>query len=160
MPVKQQNPLLKGWVTEITIDAPQQKVWDRLVDFGSYPHWNPFMLEAHATLEVGSTIRFLETLQEFGEHWITAKFQVIQSPEVLVWQGHIYAPFLFNVRHSFRLEFISETQTHLVHSHRHTGWLLPMLAHCGVFDRSYQGYLRFNEALKHQCETSDCHSSS
>jgi hypothetical protein len=74
------------------------------------------MLEAHATLKVGSKIQFLEDLQDFGQHWITARFLTIEAPEMLVRQGHIYAPFLFNVHHSFKLETISAAKTQLTHS--------------------------------------------
>jgi hypothetical protein len=144
--------LLKGWTTEITIAAPQSIIWNHLIDFASYSDWNPFMLEAHATLKVCGKIRFLETLQDFGQHWITAKFLTIAAPHEFVWQGYIYAPFLFNVRHSFQLESISSCQTRFTHSHQHTGLLVPYLCDRGVFQRSYEGYLTFNEALKKRCE--------
>ena len=153
MSLNSQNSLLNGWVTEISIDAPRQVVWNQLTDFAAYRQWNPFVLEAKATFKVGSTIRFLENLEEFGQHWITAKFIAIQAPEEFVWQGYVYAPFLFNVRHGFQLESIDADRTRFVHSHRHTGLLLPYLCDRGIFQRSYEGYVAFNRALKQLCES-------
>jgi hypothetical protein len=146
------NSLLKGWVTEININAPQQLVWNKIVDFEAYKSWNPFMLEAKAELKVSSYICFLEDLKEFGQHWLTAKFLTIQEPNELVWQGNFRADFLFRVRHNFKLESIDEQQTRLIHSHKHTGILRPYLAYRGVFKVSRQGYILYNEALKKLCE--------
>jgi hypothetical protein len=150
------NSLLKGWVTDIIINAPKQFVWDKLIDFEAYKNWNPFILQASAEFKVGAEIRFLEDLQEFGRHWITAKFLSIQEPDEFVWQGSVIAGFLFNVRHGFQLESIDEKQTRFIHSHKHTGLLIPYLAYRGVFQRSKQGYILYNEALKKLCE--DTHS--
>lgn len=148
------NPksLLEGWVTEILINAPKQFIWDKLVDFESYKDWNPFILEARAEFKVGSKIHFLEDLQEFGQHWITAKFVLIQEPDEFVWQGNVFAGFLFKVRHGFKLESINAKQTRFIHSHRHTGLLLPYLDYRGVFQRSREQYIQYNEALKKRCE--------
>lgn len=146
--------LIEGWVTEIIINAPKQFVWDRLVDFEGYKDWNPFVRQASAEFKVGSNIRFLEDLQEFGQHWITAKFLLIQEPDEFVWQGNVFANFLFKVRHGFKLESIDEEQTRFIHSHRHTGLLLPYLDRRGIFQRSREGYIRYNEALKKLCEGS------
>lgn len=141
-------------MTEIIINAPKQLVWDRLVDFEAYKDWNPFVLEASAELQVGSKIRFLEDLQEFGQHWITTKFLLIQEPEEFLWQGNVIADFLFKVRHGFKLESINEKQTRFIHGHRHTGLLLLYLARRGVFQRSREGYIRYNKALKTLCDGS------
>ena len=154
MLVSNHKSLLQGWVTEIFINAPKQFVWNKLVDFESYKDWNPFILEARAEFKVGSKIHFLEDLQEFGQHWITAKFLLIQEPDEFVWQGNVFASFLFKVRHGFKLESINEKQTHFIHSHHHTGLLIPYLAHRGVFQRSREQYIQYNEALKKFCERS------
>ncbi|MGW6728952.1 SRPBCC family protein [Nocardia sp. NPDC055029] len=40
----------------IEIDAPAEKVWEVLTDFGRYGEWNTFCYEAVSTLEPGSPI--------------------------------------------------------------------------------------------------------
>jgi hypothetical protein len=39
---------------EIEIDAPVERVWAVLVDFGAYRDWNPFMTSVTGHVEVGS----------------------------------------------------------------------------------------------------------
>ena len=145
--------LMKGWTTEIVIDAPQQLVWEQVTNFEVYSDWNPFILEAHAKFEVGATIHFLEDLKQFGQHWIKAQFLSIDPPNSFVWQGHVGASFLFTVRHPFLCEAISEHQTRFTQGHDNFGLLIPYFAWRGVYNVSYQGYLDYNQALKERCES-------
>lgn len=150
--LKQKLSLLPGWTVEILIDAPQHYVWQQLTDFASYSMWNPFVLQADADFEVDKTIRFLEDLQQFGQHWLTARFLAIDLPHSFVWQGYFGAPFLFTVRHTFTLEAVNNHQTRFIQRHQNFGLLIPYLAWRGVYVVSYQGYLAFNQALKDYCE--------
>jgi hypothetical protein len=152
VPLKQKLSLMPGWAVETLIDAPQDSVWQQVTDFASYSAWNPFVLEATATFEVGKTIRFLEDLQQFGQHWINAQFVSIDPPHSFVWQGHIGAPFLFTVRHTFTVDAIGDRQTRFTQRHENSGLLIPYLALRGVYVVSHQGYLAFNQALKERCE--------
>ncbi len=150
--LQQRMSLMKGWHAEVLINAPQQVVWDQVTAFESHSEWNPFVREAHADFSVGGKIRFLEDLKQFGQHWIQAKFLSITSPLAFVWQGHWGAPFLFSVRHSFVCEAVNATQTRFSQIHENSGVLIPYLAWRGVYCVSYQGYLDYNQALKHRCE--------
>ncbi|MEM7061869.1 MAG: SRPBCC domain-containing protein [Cyanobacteria bacterium P01_B01_bin.77] len=150
---QQRLTLMPGWSTEVVIDAPLQLVWQRATDFAGYSEWNPFVVEAHADFAVGQTIRFLEDLKQFGQHWITAEFLEIEPSHWFVWQGHFAAPFLFTVRHSFKFEALNERQTRFTQIHQNSGLLIPFLALRGIYCVSYQGYLDFDQALKVHCET-------
>ncbi|MGB3138850.1 MAG: SRPBCC domain-containing protein [Nodosilinea sp.] len=150
--LSQRMALMKGWTTEVVIDAPPHTVWEQVTDFASYSDWNPFVLQAEAQFEVGRTIRFLEDLKQFGQHWITAKFLAIDPPHSFVWQGHFAAPFLFTVRHIFEVEAIGEAQTRFRQMHQNSGLLISLLAWRGVYWVSRQGYLAFDQALKARCE--------
>ena len=119
--------LINGWTTAVIIQAPQQVVWEHVTDFGTYPDWNPFVLKASAQYEVRKTIRF-------------------------IWKGHFVAPFLFTVRHTFKFEAISDTQTRFSQIHENSGLLIPFLAWRGIYWVSHQGYLDFDQALKARCE--------
>ncbi|MEO0377595.1 MAG: SRPBCC domain-containing protein [Cyanobacteria bacterium P01_A01_bin.17] len=150
--LQQRLALMKGWTTDVVIQAPQQQVWEQVTDFAHYADWNPFVREAHAQFEVGKTIRFLEDLKQFGQHWITAQFLAIEPPHSFIWKGHFGAPFLFSVRHSFKLEAISEEQTRFSQVHENAGILPPFLAWRGIYTVSYQRYLDYDQALKARCE--------
>ena len=36
---------MKEIKTEIAINAPIDKIWNTLLDFKSYPNWNPFIIK-------------------------------------------------------------------------------------------------------------------
>lgn len=151
--VQHKMSLMKGWTTEVVINAPQQFVWEQVTNFEAYSDWNPFILEAHGQFEVGSTIRFFEDVKQFGQHWLNAKFLSIDPPHSFIWQGHFGASFLFSVRHSFIFEAIGDRQTRFTQRHENSGILIPYLAWRGVYHVSYQGYLDYDRALKERCES-------
>jgi hypothetical protein len=143
---------MKGWTTEVVIHAPQNLVWEQVTNFEAYSDWNPFVIKAHANFQVGATIRFLEDLKQFGQHWLNAQFLSIDSPYTFVWQGHFGATFFFTVRHSFIFEAVGEYQTRFTQVHENSGLLIPYLAWRGIYHVSHQGYLNYNQALKERCE--------
>lgn len=144
--------LMPGWTTEVVIQASAQQVWAIASDFAAYSSWNPFVVEARAEFKVGGTIQFLENLEQFGQHWLSAKFLSIDPPHAFTWQGHFKAPFLFTVRHSFIFEAIRERETRFIQTHENSGLLVPYLALRGVYRVSQQGYVNYNQALKERCE--------
>ncbi|MEM8675609.1 MAG: SRPBCC domain-containing protein [Cyanobacteria bacterium P01_G01_bin.67] len=152
MHTKQKLSLMPGWTTEILINAPQAKVWQKVTDFANYKNWNPFVLDAKADFEEGRKINFLEDLQQFGQHWLSAKFLAIEAPCSFIWEGYLGVPFLFKVRHTFTLEALSNHQTRFRQQHENSGLLVPYLALRGIYVVSHQGYLNFDRALKQACE--------
>ncbi|MEM9450048.1 MAG: SRPBCC domain-containing protein [Cyanobacteria bacterium P01_E01_bin.6] len=150
--LQERMSLMNGWITAVVIYAPQQLVWEQVTDFKSYSNWNPFVLQAEAQFEVGMTIRFLEDMKQYGQHWINAKFLSIDPPHRFVWEGHFGASFLFTVCHTFRIEVVNDHQTRFIQRHENSGLLIPYLALRGVYCVSHQGYLDFNQALKERCE--------
>ncbi len=150
--IKQRMSLMSGWTTEIVIDVPSEKVWQRVTDFANYQQWNPFVLEARADFAEGGKIDFLENLQQFGKYWLSAKFLKIDPPNGFILEGYFGAPFLFKVRHVFILEALQDRQTRFVQQHKNFGLLIPYLAWRGIYEVSHQGYLKFDRALKQACE--------
>ncbi|MEM9119050.1 MAG: SRPBCC domain-containing protein [Cyanobacteria bacterium P01_F01_bin.56] len=149
---RQRLALMKGWTTEVVIDAPRSHVWEQVTNFTIYSDWNPFVLEAHADFATGKTIHFLEDLKQFGQHWITAEFLAIEPPQSFMWQGHFAAPSLFTVRHGFEFIAVGEHQTRFRQTHQNSGLWVPLLALRGVYVISHQGYREFDQALKQRCE--------
>lgn len=48
---------MKSLETEIIINAPADKVWNILVDFDSYPEWNPFILSFDGEISEGKKFK-------------------------------------------------------------------------------------------------------
>ena len=60
---------------EHAIAAPAEVVWRVLTDFERYGEWNPFVIEAHCALEVGSAmdmrVRVLPFIVQGQREWVT-----------------------------------------------------------------------------------------
>ena len=51
-------------VESVEIEAPAETVWQAIVDLDRYGEWNPFVVAAESTLEVGTPIRMRVRLFE------------------------------------------------------------------------------------------------
>jgi len=70
-------------VTSVTvqINAPAAFVWDVLVDYPSYPEWNPYTVAAVTTLELGDRIDLtLPQVDGSDETFINREFIRIVDP--------------------------------------------------------------------------------
>ncbi len=90
--------------TAIDIAASADRVWGVLVDFATYPDWNPFIRHLAGEARVGA--RLAVTVQPPGGRAMTFKPTVLAaSPgRELRWLGHFILPGLFDGEHDFRLE--------------------------------------------------------
>jgi uncharacterized protein YndB with AHSA1/START domain len=55
--------------TEVTINAPAERVWELLTDFGSFPDWNPFMLRARGEVGVGEKLLVCKGRENLAQIW-------------------------------------------------------------------------------------------
>lgn len=69
----------------VEVDAPQQVVWDVLVDYDRYPEWNPYTVRVDTTLEVGADVLLhLPHPDKPGETMTTLEhMRVIDAPHHL-----------------------------------------------------------------------------
>ena len=63
----------------IDIDAPAERVWQVLTDFGAYPAWNPFIVRADGAAEEGS--RLTVRMQPVGARGVTLTPTVLEVAE-------------------------------------------------------------------------------
>ena len=137
-------------ISEIEIKAKPSKVWEILVDFASYPEWNPFVLKIEGELAVGATLEV--TIQVPNRDIITFKPIVVKvNPnEEFRWKSKMLARFLFTGEHYFILEPIGEESTKLIQGEKFTGFLVPFLAKPS--NEVPLGFIEFNEAIKLRSE--------
>ena len=131
--------------TEITVPSPAEAVWQVLTDFDAYAEWNPFLVSAEGTPEVGERleIRFAPP----GRRPMTMRptVRVAEEGRRLVWLGHLVVPGLFDGRHEFRLEPVG-AGTRVVQREDFRGVLVPLMG-SKLFDQTEQGFVAMNEAL-------------
>lgn len=137
--------------TEIAIEAPDEVVWDVLVDLDRYPEWNPFVVESIGRVEVGE--RLVNRLQPPGGKAMTFKPTVseVVPNRSFEWLGRLGVPGLFDGRHRFELRPTASGGTTLVHTEQFDG-VLVRLMRSSLDTRTAAGFEAMNEALKTRAE--------
>lgn len=142
---------MKELRTSIEIDATPERVWDVLMDFESYPEWNPFITSLTGVVEPGG--RIAADLEPPEGKAMTIKPTVlrVEPTRELRWLGRLGLPRIFDGEHIFELTPTDDGGTHLVHREEFRGVLVsPLLAWVGKPTRA--GFVAMNEALKVRAE--------
>jgi hypothetical protein len=142
---------MKELRSEIEINAPPERVWVLLADFGSFPEWNPFIREAEGQLEEGVRLRVF--LQPSGGRGMTFRPTVLtaEPQRELRWLGHLGVPGVFDGEHIFTIEPLDGGRVRFVQREVFTGVLVPLFARS--LDRdTLRGFQEMNQALKERAE--------
>jgi hypothetical protein len=136
--------------TDIEIDAAPARVWSVLSDLERYHEWNPFIVEAHGSVEEGARLRV--RMAPPGGRAATLKPTVtaVESERVLEWWGHVGVRGVFDGRHRFELH-PSNGGTRLTQSETFTGLLVPIFAR-SLDAHTAAGFGLMNTALKARAE--------
>ncbi len=107
--------------TEIIIDATPEQIWTVLMDFESYPSWNPFIKEIKGEKKLSTTLE----VHFDGGMVFRPKVTSFTANKRFSWLGRLFLPRLFDGEHIFEIEAISETQVRFVHREVFRGLLVP-----------------------------------
>ncbi len=137
--------------TEVTIEAPPEVVWQVLVDLDRYRDWNPFVVEAAGTVEVGE--RLTNRIQPPGGKAMTFKPEVteVEPHSVFEWLGRLVMPGVFDGRHRFELRPTSSGGAILTHSEYFRGVLVRFMR-SSLDTTTRAGFEAMNDALKTRAE--------
>ncbi|MDQ2049716.1 SRPBCC domain-containing protein [Natronolimnohabitans sp. A-GB9] len=132
------------------IDAPPDVVWEVLLEFESYPEWNPFVRAVEGEPSEGEQLQV--RIDPPGGRSMTFSPEVVAVEENrrLVWLGRLAVPFAFDGYHEFHLEPIEGGErTRLLHRETVRGALVPLL-----FDEDAleSGFEAMNEAVMERAE--------
>ncbi len=141
---------MKELRTEIEIEASPQAVWEILMDFGSYPEWNPFIVALAGTAELGEQLEV--SMQPPGGRSMKfrPKVTVLEPTTRLQWLGKLGIKGVFDGRHQFTIEPTSDG-TRFVQSEVFTGILVPLLSR-SLDGATRRGFEAMNTALKERAE--------
>lgn len=144
---------MKELRSEIDIHASDERVWQLLTDFASYPHWNPFIRRVSGEAKTGARLHVY--LQPSGARGTTFRPRVlkVEPKRELRWLGHLVIPGLFDGEHIFTIEPLEANRVHFVQRELFTGLLVPLLAH-GLDTDTRRGFDDMNHALKVRAEQS------
>jgi hypothetical protein len=130
--------------TRIETNASPEEVWAVLMDFESYPDWNPMIVRLQGEARVGSRLR--NTISIKAGRRMTFRPTVVECEpnRRFGWIGKLGPGGLFDGHHQFELE-PNDSGTTFIHSEEFQGLLPPLLG--GVLRDTHKAVLAMNEAL-------------
>lgn len=137
--------------TEITINAPPERVWRILIDFSQFPEWNPFIREIEGELKEGSRLKV--RIEPPGGTGMTFKpvIKRIALNRELRWLGHLIVPGLFDGEHSFEILPGGNGKVRFVQRETFRGLLVQPFWK-SLEGPTKQGFTDMNAALKQRAE--------
>lgn len=137
--------------TAIDIAADSGTVWNVLMDFSSYPDWNPFIRRIEGRTARGE--RLAARIEPPGQRGMQFRptVQVVQERHAFSWLGHLLIPGLFDGLHEFRLQ-PNGSSTRLSHCESFSGVLVPFVW-SKLETPTRAGFEAMNHALKARAET-------
>jgi len=142
---------MKEIYSQIEISAIPNQIWQILMNFESYPEWNPYIRYAKGTPIVGKRIE-VHTHPEGSRKLVFHPLILrLEENSELRWRGSPMPRFLFSGEHVFSLQPTSPEITNFIQREIFTGLLVPFLK--GTLDkRTLVGFRAMNEALKTRAE--------
>jgi hypothetical protein len=140
--------------TEITIDAPAERVWQILIDLDRWQDWNPFITRAAGTVELGQQIDV--TMAPEGSRPVRFRPVVTEAtePRVFSWLGHLGVRGIFDGAHRFEIHETGAGSVRFVHAETFSG-VLPRLMGKWLTRTYRPAFESMNEALRRQAEETD-----
>jgi hypothetical protein len=142
---------MKNIQTEILINTDITKVWDVLMNFDSYPKWNPFITSISGEPKLGK--RLTVSINPPGGKGMTFKPTILtlESNKEFRWKGKLGINGIFDGEHYFILEFLENDMTNFIHGEKFSGLLVPLVGK--MLDKTKKGFQLMNESIKNECET-------
>lgn len=111
----------------IEIEAPAERVWQVLTDFGRYPEWNPFLRSVEGSVLKRGRLKV--TLQPDGRKPLHYRPRVVtlRPPRELRWTARLPVPGLLRGEHRFVVERLDDRRSRLIHEKRVRGLLVPFM---------------------------------
>lgn len=140
--------------TEIRISASAERVWAILLDFASYPAWNPFVRKITGVPRAGEKLKV--SIQPPGGKPMTFRPTVLraEAPQELRWRGRLLIPGLFDGEHYFRISPLGPREVRFAQGERFSGLFVP-LAESTLNASVKTGFEGMNRALKARAESKE-----
>ena len=141
---------MKNIQTEILINTDITKVWDVLMNFDSYPKWNPFITSISGERKLGN--RLTVSINPPGGKGMTFKPNILtlEANKEFRWKGKLGINGIFDGEHYFILESVDKDITKFIHGEKFSGLLVPLVGK--MLDKTQKGFQLMNESIKKECE--------
>jgi hypothetical protein len=141
---------MKSLHAAVEIDAPPERVWQIVGDFGRYADWNPFIVRAAGEPRVGERLDI--TIAAPGLKPVSFRPLVmdLEPGRLIRWKGEFKLPGLFDGRHTLIVDPLDGGRSRFTTHEDVTGILLPFAGK--VMSASQQGFELMAHAVKERAE--------
>ena len=141
---------MKSLHAGIDIDAPAERVWQVVSDFGEYADWNPFIVRAAGEPRVGARLDI--TIAAPGMKPVSFRPRVldVEPGRLIRCKGEFKLPGLFDGRHALIVDALDGGRSRFTTHEDVTGLLLPFAGK--VMTASQRGFELMAQALKERAE--------
>jgi hypothetical protein len=137
---------------EIKIDATPESVWRILMDFRSFPEWNPFIQRIEGEIKKDARLNVLLKLPGKKVMRFRPRVLSVEKAREFRWIGNLILPGIFDGEHIFEIEPMGEHKILFVQREKFTGVLVPLFLHL-IKEPTLQSFEAMNNALKTRAES-------
>jgi hypothetical protein len=130
--------------TRIDATATPQEVWDVLMDFASYPSWNPMVVAIEGETKPGAKLEVTIAMRSGRRMRFNPTVVEYEDGRRFGWLGKVWMRGLFDGLHRFEIE-PGDGATTFVHSEEFRGLLPPLLGK--VLKDTHESVEAMNQAL-------------
>lgn len=134
--------------TTFDVDATPARVWEILTDLARYPEWNPQIVSASGSTDVGDEITLELALSGGPNMTVTAVIEESEPGRSLTWRGNGTRRWLFQGHRRFDIEAASDG-ARVRHLERITGLAAPLFA-LRIGRQARRNHHALNAALRDQ----------
>lgn len=136
---------------KVEINAPQEVVWEILVDLNRYGEWNPFTYRVDTRLLPGEPVELYVRMPKRGDRVQREQVRTVDRPVTLAWGMKLGFEFLLNALREQRLVKIDENRCTYQTWDSFSGLLTPLVVK--LFEEDVQnGFNNVAYALKARAE--------
>lgn len=138
---------MKELRTEITLQAPVERIWEMLADCSLYRHWNPLFSEAKGDLTAGGRLELVVALPEIAPFRVEPELLTVEPQKGFCWRHTLLLGGMMTWKYRVELEVIDAQRVRLVQGSAFGGLLGPLFR-LGLGGSVRAGMERMNEALR------------
>jgi hypothetical protein len=137
--------------TEITLDAPLDRVRELLADTALYPQWHPLFPQVSGEIGVGKAIVVTVALPGIKPFDVRATVREEGSGRLLCWRYSYPLPGLFSWTYRYEIVELERDRVQFVQDSSYAGLLAP-LYHLGMKKPLQVGIAELNKAVQRWSE--------
>ena len=138
--------------TEITLEAPVDRIWELLADFALYPHWNPLFQQATGRWSVGEKLELVVNLPGIDPFNVKPKVLIVEPGKRFSWQHTLLFAGLLSWSYCNELEILTPERLKFIQRTEFRGILGPLF-NLGLRGSVAGGLAKMNEAIRRWGET-------